>query len=283
MLFYCFFSNNRRIRTLINKIIIKFVAMQKLKINYTHNNSVAAITLDDGKGNVLDHIMMEELQGLLNTLNKNQDLKLITFEGAGKHFSFGASVEEHKKDSAGAMLSSFHKLFYTLRDLSIPTLAKISGQCLGGGMELAIMCNFLFADNTAKFCQPEIVLGVFPPPACVILSEKIGLARAEELIITGKAITAADAKTYGLVSDVFEDRQALDAGVNTFIEQHIITKSAISLRYTVKAVRMKFYHILGNFLPALERMYVSELMNTDDANEGINSFLEKRKPNWKNS
>ena len=256
--------------------------MNKVKINYTHNNSVAAITLDDGKGNVLDSIMMGELQCLLDSFAANKDLKLITFEGAGKHFSFGASVEEHKKENAATMLSSFHQMFYTIKELAIPTLAKITGQCLGGGMELAIMCNFLFADKTAKFGQPEIVLGVFPPPASIILAEKIGLARAEDLILTGRAITATEANNYGLVNQVYDDKQTLEDGVELFITQQIVPKSASSLRYGVKAVRVKFNHVLTTFLPELEQMYVNNLMNTRDANEGINSFLEKRKPEWGN-
>jgi len=256
--------------------------MNKLKLNYTHNNSVAQIIFDDGKGNVLDSLMMAELQALFDSFKQNKDLKLITFEGAGKHFSFGASVEEHKKDAAALMLKSFHQLFYSLRDLAIPTLAKISGQCLGGGMEVAIMCNFLFADKTAKMGQPEIVLGVFPPPASVILPEKIGLARAEELILTGKSISAEEAKDMGLVNMVFEDKPALETGVNAFIEQHILPKSASSLRFGVHASRAKFNNILTNFLQQLEQMYVKELMNTNDANEGINSFLEKRQAEWTN-
>ncbi|MFI5164950.1 MAG: enoyl-CoA hydratase-related protein, partial [Bacteroidia bacterium] len=195
--------------------------MQKLKLTYLHNNSVAQIIFDDGKGNVLDSVMMAELQELLDSIKQNKDLKLLTFEGAGKHFSFGASVEEHKKDAAAIMLKSFHQLFYSLRDLAIPTLAKISGQCLGGGMELAIMCNFLFADKTAKMGQPEIILGVFPPPASVILPEKIGVSRAEDIILTGRSLSADEAKTFGIINEVFEDKTALENGVNAFIEQHI--------------------------------------------------------------
>ena len=254
--------------------------MEKIKVSYLNNNSVAQIILDDGKGNVLDHIMMDELQQLLNSFKEKKEMKLIAFEGAGKHFSFGASVEEHQKDMAAAMLRSFHQLFYTLRDLAIPTLAKISGQCLGGGLELALMCNFMFAEKSARLGQPEIVLGVFPPPASVILPEKIGLARAEELLLTGKAITADEAKVFGLLNEVFDDKSKLDEGVLSFIEKYIVPRSASSLRFGVKASRAKFNHVLGNFLPMLEQMYVNSLMNTKDANEGITSFLEKRKPVW---
>jgi cyclohexa-1,5-dienecarbonyl-CoA hydratase len=257
--------------------------MEKLKINYTHGDAVAQVVLDDGKGNVLDHVMMEELQDLLNSFRGKSNLKLITFEGAGKHFSFGASVEEHQKDLAAAMLRSFHQLFFTLKELAIPTLAKISGQCLGGGMELAIMCNFILADKTAKLSQPEIILGVFPPPASIILAEKIGLAKAEELIITGRSFSAEEGKAAGLILDVYEDKPALQAAADNFIEQQILPKSASSLRYAVKACRVKFNHILGNFLPMLEQQYVNELMNTKDANEGIASFIEKRKPVWQNN
>ena len=257
--------------------------MEKINVNYTHGGSVAQVILDDGKGNILDSVMMNELMEAFGNFKDMNELKLITFEGAGKHFSFGASVEEHQKDMAGTMIRSFHLLFTTLKDIAIPTLAKISGQCLGGGMELAIMCNFLLAEKTAKFSQPEIILGVFPPPASIILAEKIGLARAEELILTGRAITAEEGKASGLIMDVFNDKAELEAGVNKFIEQHILPKSASSLRFAVKAARVKFNHVLTNFLPVLEQLYVNELMNTKDANEGINSFLEKRKPVWQNN
>lgn len=257
--------------------------MKKIKITYTHDNSVARVILDDGKGNVLDHVMMEELQSLLNSFTTNKDLKLITFEGAGKHFSFGASVEEHTKELAVTMLRNFHQLFYTLRDLSIPTIAKISGQCLGGGLELALMCNLLFADKSAKLGQPEIVLGVFPPPASIILPEKIGLARAEELLLTGHSIHAEEAASLGLINHVLNDKSSLHAWTEEWISINITPKSASSLRFSVKASRAKFNHIISNFLPQLESLYISKLMETHDANEGINSFLEKRKPVWNNN
>jgi len=256
--------------------------MKKIKIEYTHDNSVARIILDDGKGNVLDSIMMRELNELLNSFKEKNDLKLITFEGAGKHFSFGASVEEHTKENAPKMLKEFHQLFYNIADLAIPTLAKISGQCLGGGLELALICNFLFADKTAKIGQPEILLGVFPPPASVILPLKIGNAKAEELILTGKSISAEEGKAIGLINEIFEDKEVMEKEINEWIEKIIIGKSASSLRHTVKASRITFNHLLRKMLPAVEEMYIKELMETDDANEGINSFLGKRKPTWKN-
>src|ERR1035438_312762 len=181
------------------------------------------------------------------------------------------------------MLQSFHQLFYTIRELAIPTAALISGQCLGGGLELALICNFLFADKTGKLVQPEIVLGGFPPPASLLLALKIGYARAEELLITGKIITAARAAEIGLVNEVYEDKATMMAENEKWIAENILPKSASSLKYAVKAARVKFNHILGNFLPQLESMYVKGLMETNDANEGINSFMQKRKPVWTNN
>jgi len=256
--------------------------MKKLRLEYTHDNSVARIILDDGKANVLGSIMMNEILSVLSSFKEKNDLKLITFEGAGKHFSFGASVEEHKKENAALMLKTFHSIFYSILDLSIPTLAKISGQCLGGGLELALVCNFMFADKSAVLGQPEIKLGVFPPPASVMLPLKIGNAKAEDLLITGNSITAGKGKELGLINDVFENQETMETEVDDWITKNIIPKSASSLRYSVKTSRIVFNHLVVKMLPELENMYVSNLMETEDANEGINSFLEKRKPNWKN-
>ncbi|MBW8050877.1 MAG: cyclohexa-1,5-dienecarbonyl-CoA hydratase [Cytophagales bacterium] len=254
----------------------------KIKLHYTHDQSVARIILDDGKGNVMDSIMMEELLKALNSFKSSKGLKLITFEGEGQNFSFGASVEEHKKEQAAEMLKNFHALFYIIIDLGIPTLAKISGQCLGGGMELTLICNFLFADKTAMVGQPEIVLGVFPPPASLLIPLKTGNANAEELLITGNIITAEKAKAMGLVNEVFENKEAMEAAVAEWISRHIIPKSASSLRYAVKSSRTVFNQVIMEKLPVLEVMYVKQLMETKDANEGINSFLEKRRPVWEN-
>lgn len=256
--------------------------MQKIKAEYLYENTVARIILDDGKANILDSIMMKELIDLLSSFKNKNDLKLITFEGAGKNFSYGASVEEHTKDKAAAMLESFHKIFFAIVDLHIPTLAKISGQCLGGGLELPLACNFLFADKTAKLGQPEIVLGVFAPPASIMLPLKIGNARAEELLITGKIISADEAKQLGLINEVFEDRETMERELDAWVTKNICPKSASSLRYATKAARASFNYFMLKNLPAFYDMFIKELMETYDANEGINSFIEKRKAVWKN-
>lgn len=256
--------------------------MQKIQLDYTHDGAVARVILNDGKGNVLDSVMMNDLHDAFNQFKNNKDIKLITFEGAGKHFSFGASVEEHTKQNCAAMLQSFHGLFYELIVLSIPTMAKISGQCLGGGMELALACNFLFADKTAVMGQPEIMLGVFAPPASLMLPMKISAAHAEELLLTGISIDAARAKEIGILNDVFEDKEAMEATLDQWIAKNICKKSASSLKYAVRAARKKFNATIIKRLPELENVYITQLIETYDANEGISSFIEKRKPEWKN-
>ena len=174
-------------------------------------------------------------------------------------------------------------MFFTLIDLHIPTLAKLSGQCLGGGFELPLACNFIFADKSAKIGQPEIILGVFAPPASVILPLKVGNARAEELLITGKIISADEGKSMGLVNEVFEDKAAMDAATDEWIRKYILGKSASALRFATRAARASFDFFMLKHLPYFTEMYLKEMMETHDANEGINAFIEKRKPVWKNS
>jgi len=256
--------------------------MEKIELSFSHNEEVANIILNDGKGNVMDNVMMNDLLEAIVEIKSRKDIKIIVFQGNGKHFSFGASVEEHTKEMAAMMIKTFHKLFFKLIDLGIPTLSKISGQCLGGGMELAIFCNFMFADNTAILGQPEIVLGVFPPPASIMLPLKLGNARAEDLLISGRIIKADECKEIGLIKDVFKDQNTMNEEVEKWIVKNILPKSASSLRYAVKTARTTFNYIMLNKLPVLESIYLNELMETKDANEGIQAFIEKREPIWEN-
>jgi cyclohexa-1,5-dienecarbonyl-CoA hydratase len=239
------------------------------------------IILNAPKANVLEATMLDEISDALARLSAKKQVKLIIFEGAGKHFSFGASVPEHTKDKAAMMLKFFHRMFYQLVDLAIPTMAIVRGQCLGGGMELALFCNFIVADQTAMFGQPEIVLGVFPPPASVMLPFKVSQALADDLALTGRSISAVEAKQAGLVNLLADQGQDAWDVASGWISANIIPKSASSLRIANKAVRMRFFRAVREDLPRMEALYLKELMESLDANEGINAFIEKRKPDWK--
>jgi cyclohexa-1,5-dienecarbonyl-CoA hydratase len=180
------------------------------------------------------------------------------------------------------MLEQFHGLFRALIGLAVPTAALVSGQCLGGGLELALMCNLMFVDESASLGQPEINLGVFPPPASLILPLKIGQARADELLLSGRSIKGPEAAAMGLAFRCAATREAMLAEAEQWTVQQILPKSASSLRFAVKAARSAFNDALSEGLTRLERLYVDELMATHDANEGIAAFLERRQPTWMN-
>jgi cyclohexa-1,5-dienecarbonyl-CoA hydratase len=253
-----------------------------LLTDWLHQRQVLRLTLNAPKANVLDAAMMEELRQVLASLAGEPQLKLLQFTGAGSHFSFGASVPEHTRERAPRMLEQFHGLFRALIGLAVPTAALVSGQCLGGGLELALMCNLMFVDESASLGQPEINLGVFPPPASLILPLKIGQARADELLLSGRSIKGPEAAAMGLAFRCAATREAMLAEAEQWTVQQILPKSASSLRFAVKAARSAFNDALSEGLTRLERLYVDELMATHDANEGIAAFLERRQPTWMN-
>ncbi len=257
--------------------------MNPVLVGSSYGGEVIRLTLNAPKGNVLDRGMMEALQRSLNDLADRPEIKLLILTGAGKHFSFGASVQEHLPDQVRNMLPQFHRLFYTLMELAIPTVALVSGQCLGGGLELALMCDFLFADATAKLGQPEINLGVFPPPASLLLPLKIGRTHAEDILLTGRTITAEEGHKMGLFTALFDDRKTMEEEVDQWIQTNILPKSASSLRHGVRAARWTLNQTLQKELPKLERYYLETLMSTRDAQEGLVAFLERRQPKWSNS
>ncbi len=255
---------------------------QLIKLDSLFDGTVKKITLNAPKGNVLEAAMLKEIVAALDSMADDSDVKLIVFEGEGKHFSFGASVPEHTKDKAPMMLEAFHGMFYKMVDLAIPTMAVVRGQCLGGGMELALFCNFIVADQTAMFGQPEIVLGVFPPPASVMLPLKVGQSCADDMILSGASINSVEAYRIGLVNVLaIEGEDAWDSA-NNWIEKNIVPKSAIALKMANKASRMRFFEIIRSDLPKMQDLYLKELMETEDANEGIAAYLEKRQAVWKN-
>jgi cyclohexa-1,5-dienecarbonyl-CoA hydratase len=249
----------------------------KIRVDDLHGGAAARILLAQPKANILDAEMMGEISGALDALAGRPELRALVFEGEGPNFSFGASVSEHRKPAVAAMLETFHGLFFKLVDLAVPTLAKVRGQCLGGGLELASFCNFVFSDRSAKFGQPEIKLGVFPPPAAVLLAPRIGQARADDLILTGRSIDAETALAWGLVNALGDD---LDSLADGFIREHLVPKSASSLRLANAASRRALNERLKRELPLLQATYLATLMQTHDATEGIEAFIAKREPGW---
>lgn len=250
-----------------------------ISLHEHYDGQVLEIVLGPPPGNIVSMAMMEELEAELRALDEAGGRKLAILSGEGKHFSFGASVEEHRPDQVGGMLPRFHEVVRMLLSCEVPTLAKVSGMCLGGGFELALACGMIICDKGAKLGVPEIKLGVFPPAAVVLLGCKVGDVLANEIVLTGDAHTAQDAWRMGLVNRVAE-AQPLDAEVNTFIETHLLPKSASSLRHATRALRDRVLRHWDAHIAAVEKLYLHDLMSTADAVEGIEAFLEKREPTW---
>lgn len=253
---------------------------KKIETNTTHEGQLLTVSLNAPKGNILDRSMMTEMIEAIQSQGSQPAVKGIVFRANGPHFSFGASVEEHKKDQARDMLKTFSEVFQCLAEVQKPLLASVRGQCLGGGMELVSFCHWIFASEDAAFGQPEIKLGVFPPIAALLLPRLMGQSAADALIISGQAIPAVEAHKQGLVYSVSKDP---DQTLIEFFEAELLSKSAKSLQFAARASRYQMYQSFFKDLQALEKLYVDELMETNDANEGISSFLEKRKPAWQNA
>jgi cyclohexa-1,5-dienecarbonyl-CoA hydratase len=219
------------------------------------------------------------LRRVLADARGQPDLKAIVLEGSGGHFSFGASVEEHLPGQVREMLVDLREVAIDLVDGPF-VVAAVKGQCLGAGLEVACLCHRIVAGAEAKFGQPEIALGVFAPIASIVLPERIGRPRAEDLCLAGRIVEAAEALSIGLVDEVAPD--PADAAL-AWARAHLAARSASSLRLAIRAIRADLAARLRRELPALEALYLEELMATHDATEGLHAFLHKRVPVWRNA
>ncbi|MBZ5491381.1 MAG: enoyl-CoA hydratase/isomerase family protein [Acidobacteriia bacterium] len=251
----------------------------KVRLELTHSGQVARITLAAPKANILDKDMMLGLGTALNELAAQKNLKAIVLAGAGAHFSFGASIEEHLPDRIGDTLMQLRNLLLKMAAAPAPMIAVVRGQCLGGGFELALACDLIVAEDSAQLGLPEIKLGVFPPAGAALLPARIGSGRAAELVLTGSSWTAERAYVAGLVNRVFSSGD-LDRQLDAWLESDFLPRSAAALRFAAQACRRSLMRALENDLPALERLYLDQLMGQPDAVEGVLAFLEKRQPHW---
>jgi len=252
-------------------------ATEPVRVEKSEGGAYWRVILGGSKGNIIDSRMISALTVVFHEATADRHLKAVCLEGAGNHFSFGASVPEHLPEHVPNMLRAFHDLFGVMTSSSLFLLAAVRGQCLGGGLELVSFCHRVFASPDAKLGQPEILLGVFAPVASVILKDRVGRAHAEDLLLSGRVIGAEEALTFGLV-----DAVAANPGeaALAYAREHILPCSASTLRHAVKAARSELVPRLTHTLRELERSYLEELMATHDAVEGIQAFLEKRPPRW---
>jgi cyclohexa-1,5-dienecarbonyl-CoA hydratase len=251
-------------------------------IRFAVDDRVATVTLARPPLNVLNIAMMMEIQDALEQCLQYRDLVAIVFDSAPetRAFSAGVAVEEHVPATIYRMLDSFHGIFRQLEQLSRPTIALVDGAALGGGCELVSACDIVVATERARFGQPEIKLGVFPPVAAILLPKVIGERRARELILTGDLIEAAEALKLGLVNYVVNTEQLTQKCLE--ILSKLRESSAVALELTRKALDLGNGYNFDALLKDVENIYLHELMKTEDANEGIAAFLAKRKPVWRN-
>lgn len=238
------------------------------------------VALGGSKGNVLDGTLTDALRAVFGEAGRTPALKALLLEGQGRHFSFGASVQEHLPEQVEGMLRRFHGLVLALVDSAVPVLAAVRGQCLGGGLELVTLCTRVFAAPDAQLGQPEIALGVFPPVASLALPERVGRRHAEDLCLSGRSVSATEALAMGLVDELCDDP---GEAALAYARTHLLPRSAASLRFALRALRAGLRARLQAELPGVERLYLDELMASSDAVEGLRAFLEKRAPAWRNA
>ena len=251
--------------------------MAPLKDWVEQDGALLRLRLTRPKANLIDAEMIAALHGALIAYASHRTLRGVLLDAEGPHFSFGASVEEHLPAQCAQMLASLHALVVAMVEFPAPILVAVRGQCLGGGLEVALAGGPIFAAPDAQFGQPEMKLGVFAPAASVLLPYRVNQPAAEDLLFSGRAIGALDAKAIGLVHTIFEDPET---AAMAYFDAHLASKSASSLACALAAARGPMRRDVRQRLAEVEQLYLSRLMQTRDANEGLVAFLAKRKPSW---
>jgi cyclohexa-1,5-dienecarbonyl-CoA hydratase len=256
--------------------------MEFQNIKFQIQDRVARITFARPPLNVLNIAMMREIGAALNECAERRDLAAIVFDAAegARAFSAGVAVEDHVAETVYKMLDSFHAIFRSLHQISKQTVAVVEGPALGGGCEIVAACDIVIASERARFGQPEIKLGVFPPIAAILLPRIIGEKKAREMILLGEIVDAREALRLGLVNHV------IAAGELREYAEGLLAKlrelSGASLQFTRSALDLGRSGDFESALKETENLYLNELMKTEDATEGVRSFMEKRKPEWRN-
>ncbi len=237
----------------------------------------AALLLEFGPApaNIVDREAISAMRGALKEAAVRPGLKAVVIRGEGKHFSYGASVPEHAPGEVDKMLPEFHALLAEMNQPGLPPLiAQVRGRCFGGGFEVALGCDMIAAEPGSTLGCPEIKLGVFPPAASALLPLRLPAGKAASMLLAGGMMSGEEALAQG-VAELEADQ------VQDWIKTNLLPLSAAAIRQTRQATRWPWKDATQRVLPVLEQQYLGELMATHDAVEGIQSFLEKRKPEWK--
>lgn len=239
----------------------------------------ATVTLDRPPLNILDLAAIDALGAAFARLADAPEVQLVLLRGAGERaFSAGVAVEIHTRELIPTMLARFHAALRRLWHLEAVTVAVVHGHCLGGGMELAAVCDLVIASDDARFGQPEIKVGCFPPVAAALYPSLLGRGATLDLLLTGRTVDAAHAERLGFLT-----RRAPTAELESAVAElaaEVTAGSAAVQRLTRKAVRAASGDAFERALAVAERIYLEELTTTADVEEGARAFLEKRPPIW---
>jgi len=249
------------------------------RIRVEARSAIAQITLDHPPLNVIDIPMMDELAAALRDLESDPKISVLLFSGSGSHFSAGVDVAAHTPEKIEEMLGKFHRAIRALVSTKKVTIAAVQGHCLGGGAELAMVCDLVYTSDDAQWGLPEIKLGCYPPVAVTALAALVGQKKAADLIFTGRAISGEQAAAIGLAN------QAVDSGdLGQVVNKTIARLSQLSpaaLALTKKAFYAWDAIHFDKGLARAEKIYLEELMKTEDVQEGIKAFREKRAARWR--
>jgi cyclohexa-1,5-dienecarbonyl-CoA hydratase len=239
---------------------------------------VAHIKLIHPPLNVIDLQMARELHQALAEAEAQPNISVIVFEGDARAFSAGVEIKAHLPEQIHEMLTSFHAVIRAIVASRKATIAAVRGVCLGGGAELAAICDMVYTARDASWGFPEIRLGCYPPVAAVALPTLVGQKRATELILTGRQISGDEAVAIGLAT-----RSARAEELEKLIQETLAELgqlSPVALAHAKKALYAWDAIHFDKGLARAEKIYLDELVSTADAREGIIAFLDKRPPKW---
>lgn len=248
-------------------------------IQISRENGKAILSLNRPPVNVLNIEMLHEMNRALADIAEDQEARVLLLRGEGKCFSAGMDVADHLPDKVEQMLGAMRRFLELLAKLEIPTISAVHGPTLGGGLEIAAFTDLTYAAEGASLGQPEIKLAVFPPLAVAYYPWLTGMKKAAEICMTGRTISAEEAKSIGLVNQVF-GRDEFESKVDEIVIS-LAGYSRPALAATKKALRMAVGRPIWEALTTAEHIYMEDVMSSKDAFEGLNAFLEKRKPEWK--
>lgn len=249
-------------------------------VRYRLEGSAARMSLNRPEHNLLNEKMLTELAQGIELLHEKDDVKLVVLDSACKVFSGGIDISEYTTQRVFQMLDAFHRVFKAMLDVGKPVLVVVNGPAIGGGSELAAFGDLVIATPKARFAQPEIKIGVFPPLASTIFPYIVGPKLALELVLTGQQITAERAKELGLVNRLVPEEK-LEETVNEVIAQLTAQSGAVlamAKRAILGGVGLSLQDALRNSM----NIFLNELYRLEDSQEGLRALIEKRKPQWKN-